>query len=126
MEPLGLPLDGTFEFTIGGQTRRFRLDLYALMRLEQLTGASLIDGQDIKYYLTSITRLVQLLWAMAVYEDPALTVEDTARWVQAKEIRVLQELMQAALVSSMPTPEPEDAAAGPPVRAARDGRMKPG
>lgn len=114
----GLPPDGSFTMQLGGTERRFRFDFYALMRLEELTGENMLtaSAEYLDPRFMSISRFCQLLWAMAVYDDPTLTPHEVARWITFADAANLKEQAAQAVASAMPTPEPDspNGEAGPP------------
>lgn len=119
---------GTFVMELGGSEHRFRFDFYCLMKLEELTGEDMLHASaaylDPRYM--SITRFCQLMWAMAVYEEPDLTVAQVARWLTFAQAAAIEQAAQA-IQAAMPAPEPEppNGVAGPPPRS-RPVRSKAG
>ena len=90
-------IDGrpTVALKLGGQTRHLLVTFGALLRLEQLTGRSVISGEawgsDLKIKDVKLMTLAALSWC-----DEKLTVEQVGKWIHTQNMPfVLQKVTEA-------------------------------
>jgi len=90
-------IDGrpTVAIKLGGQTRHLLVTFGALLKIEQLTGKSIISGEawgaDLKIRDVKLMTLAALSWC-----DEKLTVEEVGKWIHIQNMPfILQRVTEA-------------------------------
>ena len=90
---------------LGGKDYTLKLNLFAFMQLEKVTGKNALNGEI--WSNINATNMAVLLWAALLHQDPALTVEAVAQQIDVKDLAKLPTLIQAAFEEAAPSPDPE-------------------
>ena len=91
------------KIVVGGKERTLKYNLYSFCRLDEECGVNILNGD----FMSAIRPrgLIGLLWAGLITDDPELTLDDLARDVDMNELMRLPDLVNAALLNSMPDEE---------------------
>lgn len=90
-------IDGrpTVAVKLGGETRHFLVTFGALLKVEQLTGKSIIGGDSWSGEL-SMKEIKTMTFAALSWRDAKLTLEDVGRWIGPHNMAsVLQKVTEA-------------------------------
>jgi hypothetical protein len=113
--------------TLGGKEREITISLYAMRQFKKSTGIDLLregTGALARENLDT-EKMIALIWACLVTDEPDLTEDDVARWVTMRNMGDVGNALHVALYGAMPEPEPtteppsEPTPDAPPNRAAR-------
>jgi len=76
-------VDPIVSIEIGGKQRHLKYDFKAMVAFTKQTGKNLLDPKIVKQiiYDTTPEDLLMMLWAELLHEEPRLTVDEVAGWI---------------------------------------------
>jgi hypothetical protein len=90
--------------------RTMKYDFYALSRLEDETGYSVLDEKT--WENMKIKDVVKFLWAGLLHEEHDLEIDDVARMVHFNNIRYVMDAINQTFHTSLPSPDGVQASVG--------------
>jgi hypothetical protein len=87
--------------------RTMKYDFYALSKLEEETGYSVLD--EATWENMKIRDVVKFLWAGLIHEDPELSVDDVAKMIHFGNVRDVMNAISETFHQSLPSPAGQEA-----------------
>lgn len=85
---------------LGGQTRRLRFDMNAIVALEQRFGRPLEKFADLD---ATVEVIRAMLWAALLHEEPTITEREVGEMVALDQLGDITEAVNEAFLASLPT-----------------------
>jgi hypothetical protein len=98
----------TIKITLGGKERELCLDFNAMIAFKRATGKSFLKG-DVNLEALDEEGLLALLWAMLLYDDPALTLQQLGHMMDSPAtMRQMAVSLAEAVKLAMPEAQAAD------------------
>lgn len=98
---------------IGGEERRIRFDVNALIDLEDALNIDIMERPESIVELfekPTLRRIRTLLWAGLLHENPNLTLREAGALIDTENMNVVGAAMRGVFFGALPEPKAEEAA----------------